>query len=308
MNNLVHAMRRKMEQFRYDFATVSIAHLGELQDSVGGLVRDGLLHRRLYSKWHFYLKTNDSLPEAKTIIVAAIPQALVRISFLRHGVEYYADIPPSYFTRDNESRAEAILADVLQTSGYKVAKAHLAMKTLAVRSGLAKYGKNNISYVPRMGSMHQLAAFYTDWPCYEDTWEEPDMMELCEDCSLCRENCPTESMPIGRFLIRAENCLGSLTEKDPDSAPWVRLQPDWRNALVGCMRCQSVCPANRQYLQKTEEGPSFSEEEVALILARTPWEELSSATREKLADARTPAGFHSFMTANLGALIDKQKT
>ncbi len=308
MKDIAHAIWQKMGQFRYDFRTVSIAHLAELQDSVGRLVKDGLLDRWLYGKWHFYLKTNDNLPEARTIVIVAMPQQSTRILFLRQGITYSADIPPTYFTRDADSRAERILTNVLQPAGYKLAKAHLAMKTLAVRSGLAKYGRNNISYVPGMGSLLQLAAFYTDWPCEEDGWREPEMMGICEGCSLCRENCPTGSIPVDRFLIHAEDCLGSIAEREPDSAPWVRLQPDWRSALIGCIRCQVVCPANRSHLEKTATGSSFSEEETALMLDKTPWESLSPATRRKLAGARTPAGFYSFMTANLGALIEKQET
>ncbi len=308
MNDIAHGMRTKMGQLRHDFRTVSIAHLAELQDSVGRLVREGLLDERLYGGWHFYLKTNDNLPEARTIVIVAMPQPFASVLFLRRGITYIADIPPTYFTREAHSRAEEILANVLQTAGYKVATAHLAMKTLAVRSGLAKYGRNSISYVPGMGSLLQLAAFYTDWPCEQDDWQQPEMMDICENCSLCREDCPTGSIRSDRFLIHAEDCLGSIAEREPDSAPWVRLQPDWRNALIGCMRCQVVCPANRSHLQWIATGPSFREEETALMLDKAPWEQLSPAAQRKLAGARDPAGLYSFMAANLGALIEKQGT
>lgn len=308
MNNVVRRMDERMAQVGYSARCVSIEHLAESQGSVAGLISQGSIDTWLHEKWHFYLKTNDSLPEARTIIVVAMPQPFTRVSFLRYGTTYHADVAPSYFTRDGDSRAEEILASVLQAAGeYEVKKAHLALKTLAVRSGLAKYGRNNISYVSGMGSMLQLVAFYTDWPCAEDRWEEPDIMELCENCSLCRENCPTESMPIDCFLIRAENCLGSLVERNPDDAPWVRLQPDCDNALVGCMRCQSVCPANRPHLQEIVMGPHFSEEETELILGKIPWEELPPTTQQKLAGTRTPAGFYSFIAAHLGALIEKQR-
>jgi len=32
---------------------------------------------------------------------------------------------------------------------------------LAVRGGLATYGRNNVTYVPGMGSFHRLSAFYS---------------------------------------------------------------------------------------------------------------------------------------------------
>jgi len=41
-------------------------------------------------------------------------------------------------------------------------KAIFPFKTLATRTGLAKYGKNNITYTECGGSYHRLTAFYTD--------------------------------------------------------------------------------------------------------------------------------------------------
>ena len=305
MSDIVDKIRKRMRQSRYRSRTVSITHLPEAQDTVGELVRQGLLNGRLHETWRFYLKTNEKLPEAKTIVVVAMPQPITRLSFEWQGITYPADIPPDYFAKTaNESRAEGILESVLETAGYKVVKAHLALKTLAVRSGLARYGRNNISYVPGMGSFCHLVAFYTDCPCEEDNWQESKAMEACENCSLCRENCPTGSITVDRFLIHAENCLGSLTEREPDFPYWVQLQPDWHNALIGCMRCQFVCPVNRPYLRKIVAGPSFSEEETGLILNRTPLEKLPPETQQKL---EISDGVYPFVAPNLSALIEKQR-
>jgi len=294
-----------MKQYHYQYKTVSITHLPEVQQAVGNLVRQGLLNSRLHETWHFYLDTNKDIPEAKTIVVVAMPQSFTRIRFEWQRTAYLADIPPNYFAKADDSHAEEILKNVLETAGYRVVKAHLALKTLAVRSGLAAYGRNNISYVPGMGSFYQLVAFYTDCPCEEDSWQQPEMMKDCENCSLCRENCPTGSISADRFLIHAENCLGFLSQMDPGFPYWVQLQPDWPNALIGCMRCQSVCPVDEPYLNRIVDGPSFSEEETGLILNKTPWDKLSLETRQKLVD--TSDRFYRFMAPNLRALIEKQK-
>jgi len=304
--NVFEQISRAMTQCGYKYKTVSIMHLPEVQDEVGKLVRQGLLNKRLHETWHFYLDTNKNLPGAKTIIVVAMPQPMTRLRFEWQGIAYPADIPPTYFTKADDSRAEEILNSVLETAGYKIAKAHLALKTLAVRSGLARYGRNNITYVPGMGSFCQLVAFYADCPCEEDNWQESKAMEDCDNCSLCLENCPTESIPADRFLIHAENCLGFLNEMEPDFPYWVQLQPDWPNALIGCMRCQFVCPVNKPYLHNIVAGPSFSEEETGLILNKTPLEELSPEIRQKLENADD--GFYQFMAPNLSALIEKQRS
>ena len=303
LNEIVHKIQERMLQSEYKVKTVSIVHLSELQDSVGKLVRQGLINKQLHERWHFYLATNKNLPEAKTIIIVAIPQPITRLHFEWRGIVHPAEIAPNYIIEADESNAEEILNSVLKPSGYRIAEAHLALKTLAVRSGLAKYGRNNISYIPGMGSFCRLIAFYTDYPCQEDNWREAKAMKTCEDCSLCHEACPTGSITVSRFLIYADKCLGFLNEMEPDFPYWVRLQPDWQNAFVGCMCCQFVCPVNKPYLRKIAEGPSFSEEETSLILNQTPWNKLSPKTRHKLGISE---GVYLRLPRNLSALIEKQ--
>ena len=260
MSEIARKIQEAMTRFEYKAKTVSITHLPEIQEAVAKLVRQGLVDKQLHEKWHFYLDTNKDLPEAKTIVIVAIPQPITRLRFEWRGTVYPAEITPNCIIKVDESHVEQILNNVLRVVGYNVVKAHLALKTLAVRSGLAQYGRNNISYVPGMGSFLRLIAFYTDCPCEEDNWQEVTAMQACENCSLCRENCPTDSIPVDRFLIHAENCLGSLQEGNPDFPYWVYYQPDWHNALIGCMRCQSVCLVNGPYLESIVEGPHFSGE------------------------------------------------
>jgi len=304
MDGISNKIREVLKPHGYQAKTVDIAHLPEVQKSVGSLVRQGFISKQLYEKWHFYLKTNENLPQAKTIIVVAMPQPFTRLKFEWQGRIFPADIPPTYFTRADDSRAEIILKGVMQPCGYQIVKAHLALKTLAVRSGLAEYGRNNISYVPGMGSLYQLIAFYSDYSCEEDSWRKLTIMKECNGCSLCRENCPTGSILADRFLIHAEKCLGSLNEKEPDFPYWVKLQPDWPNALIGCMACQFVCPVNKPYLHDIMDGPSFSEEETGHILLKTPWEELFPETRQKLDNL-----YWAFplLAQTLSALIEKQR-
>ena len=304
MNEITRKIQEAMKRFHYEAKTVSIIHLPEVQEAVGKLIRQGLVDQLLHEKWHFYLDTNKNLPEAKTIVIMAIPQPITRVRFEWQGTLYPAEIAPNYIIEADESHVEEVLNNVLKAAGYNTAKAHLALKTLAVRSGLAQYGKNNISYVPGMGSFLRLVAFYTDCPCEEDNWQDVAAMKACENCSLCRENCPTGSITVDRFLIHAENCPGSLQERNPDCPYWVHLQPDWYNALIGCMRCQSVCPVNKPYLQNIVEGPFISEVETGLILSNTPLTKLSPETRQKL---EISDRIYPFLASNLSALIERQK-
>lgn len=302
MKNIVGNLKNEMERSGYRFRIVSIKHLPEVQDAVARLVRQGLVNRGLSENWHFYLDTCDALPEAASIIIVAMPQAITRIRFLWQGIDYPAELSPG--TRVDDFNIVELLKNALEEAGYTVTKARLALKTLAVRSGLAEYGKNNIVYVTGMGSFCRLVAFYTDFPCEEDSWGQYRAMEICTDCFRCRNNCPTGSISADRFLIHAENCLGFLNQKQPDFPYWSRLQPDWHNALVGCMRCQFICPANEPYVENITDGPSFSEQETGMILDKTPLDALLPETRQKLdniADAIYP-----LLSVNLIDLIEKQ--
>jgi len=304
VTDVLDQISRVLSQYRFRFKTVSITHLAELQDAVGKLVRQGLISEQLYKRWHFYLSTNKNLPEAETIIIVAIPQPITRLKFNWLGNTYPAEVAPTYINEEDESRAEANLDTVLSQCGYKIARAHLALKTLAVRSGLAEYGKNNISYVQELGSFYRLIAFYTDCPCEEDNWRDAKVMKICEECSLCIDNCPTGSISPDCFLIHAEKCLDALNEREPDFPYWVQLQPDWLNAFIGCMSCQFICPANKPFLSNILEGDSFSEEETYKILNRTPLGDLSAKTIRKL--EKFGIGIYPLLASNLSALIEKQ--
>jgi epoxyqueuosine reductase len=302
MDAVISRIADGMAQHHYRFKTVSITHLTEAQDAAGKLVRQGAVSEKLSRGWRFYLETNTKLSEAKTILIIAMPQSVTRVTFRKQGKIFAANIPPGYFTREDESRAEKILKNVLENNGNKVVKARLVLKTLAVRSGLAKFGRNNISYVPGMGSFHRLIAFYTDYPSEEDNWQEAGMMKTCENCALCREACPTGCIPSDRFLIHAENCLTYFNENEFDLPKW--LQSDWHNSLIGCMICQSACPVNKPYLNKVDAGPDFSEAETELILDMTKVEKLSTETKIKL-DRMVHDEIYPVMGRNLRMLVEK---
>jgi len=298
-------LEKSMSSQGYKFKTVSIKHLARIQGDVGDLIRQGLIDNRLSGEWRFYLQTNNKLSDAATIIIAAMPEPIIQARFGWKGRIYQAEISPNYFYRMDESRAENLIRNLLEPAGFHVVKATLALKTLAVYSGLAKYGRNNLSYIEGFGSFFRLAAFYTDAPCEQDRWQNLEMMNECRECSLCRNSCPTGSITSDRFIIHAEKCLGFLNDKHPDIPYWVECQPDWRNAFIGYMQCQSVCPVNKPYMRNVIEGPFFSEEETGQILEATPVEKLSKETLKKLDNPSS--GFYRLLPANLNALIEKQK-
>jgi epoxyqueuosine reductase len=155
-----------------------------------------------------------------------------------------------------------------------------------------------------MGSFHRLMAFYSDLPCYEDTWQEAQMMETCENCSACLNNCPAGAISSERFLLHAERCITYHNEK-PVNIPFPQwINPSWHHCLVGCMHCQSVCPENKDLMQWIEQGAEFTEEETALLLKGAPLDQLPTKTAKKIEEFNVTE-YLEVLSRNLNVLLNK---
>ncbi len=198
-------------------------------------------------------------------MIIAVPRPQVRVIFNRKGERLPLIIPPTYVAYKNTHRqVENLLTEILGGEKHQVAKASLPEKLLAVRIGLGFYGKNNISYIDGMGSLHQLVSFYTELPCKEHSWQELQPMNRCLNCSACLRSCPTGAITPERFLLRAERCIVFHNERMGDFPSW--LDPNWHNCVIGCLECQRVCPENKNLLEWIEDKGEFSQEETALLL------------------------------------------
>ena len=195
------------------------------------------------------------------------------------------------------------LKAILEPQGYQLQKVRLPDKLLAVRSGLAQYGKNNITYVKGMGSFQRPVVFISDYPCEEDSWGKATVLEHCENCSACMKACPTNAIVSDRFQLYAERCLTFHNERSEAFPQW--LSPSWHNCLVGCMICQKVCPANKDVVKWIEAGATFDNEETDLILNGVSKERLPPETLEKLKGLDIMS-YYDVLGRNLKALIEKR--
>ncbi|GAG04288.1 unnamed protein product, partial [marine sediment metagenome] len=213
-----------------------------------------------------------------------------------------AIIPPTYnFSADDQ--VADLLKAYLEPQGYQLRKVRLPEKLLAVRSGLAQYGKNNITYVKGMGSFHRPVVFISDFPCEADSWGEPKAIGQCEKCSACMKACPTDAIGSDRFLLHAERCLTFHNERANDFPEW--LSPSWHNSLVGCMICQQVCPANKDVAKWIDAGAAFDREETALILNAVSDDRLPKETFAKL-KKMDMMEYYDVLGRNLRAFIEQQ--
>lgn len=297
----------QLEQHGYRGKIVSIEHLRELQDEIEGRHKNGELDKEISQRYlkGFNFKVPDSLPQTKSVIIVAAPQPQVQVSFSSNGKTLPVLIPPTYLLY-TDTEIKNLLTSLSEPKGYRLVKAALPQKLLAVRSGLAQYGKNNITYVPGMGSFHRPVAFYTDLPCIDDSWGASQSMEQCQACSACYKVCPAGAIVPDRFLIHAERCITFHNEQEEDFPEW--LDPAWHNCLIGCLLCQRSCPANKDFLELVEKREEFSSEETALLLQGVPENELPAETVRKLNELDIiEFGYFDMLPRNLGALFAKQE-
>jgi epoxyqueuosine reductase len=285
MSRFVDEMLVRLRKRGYQASMISVSHLPVLQKELVSFRDQGLLDSEFFQhrlSW-FSFRVPEALPNAKSLIVVAVPRPQTRAIFTWNGRCRSLILPPTYTAYDNmEERIRSLLAEILREKGYASAGTELPLKLLAVRSGLGQYGKNNICYVSSLGSFLQLVAVYSDMPCEEDGWQEKAMMKSCEKCDLCRRACPTGAISSDRFLLHAERCISYHNEKSGD-VPFPKwMDASWHNCVVGCMRCQRVCPQNSEFIQRIGEEEEFSEEETALLLKGVSQEKLPTATLKKL--------------------------
>ena len=156
---------------------VAAARLTDLRARVAAVLESGDLPdkaaARIADEVTFALP--DGLEAARSVIVGAVARPLTQATLTVGGAERTVPVPPhyaGYFTVP-DGLAEAAGA-ALAPFGHRAVRFEPPLKTLAAGAGLTRYGRNNIAYVPGLGSYLMLAACVSDAPPPDDAvWDEP---------------------------------------------------------------------------------------------------------------------------------------
>ncbi len=308
-NTIIENFYKILESKGYKGTIIAARNIPLLQNSFKKIYDEKLLDPEFYEEYkkYFEFEPKADFGEIKSLFTIAMPQPQYKIVFTWKNKEVPLIIPPTYLHgRASINENQAFLTDLLKPSGYSVEYARLPQKTLAVRVGLAEYGKNNITYVKGMGSFHRLFTYYSDLPYEQADWRELSMMDFCKECSACIRACPTGAISNDRFLLHVERCLTFHNEHSADVPFPDWIDPSWHNCLVGCMHCQNVCPANKKVINWIEPGPTFSEEETKLLVGGTTVENLPDETRSKVKEHNLD--YYLFVyPRNLGVILDREQ-
>lgn len=269
-HTMIELLKQSMLENGYAIQVVPIERLNDLQKDIENLKNSDLSSEVINTIANDFYRfvLSDAPFKINSIIIIASQKPLIKVNF-NFKAKTISLLHHTYVDIDKTTDTQQCLNDFLKLKGYHVIDASsLPQKLLAVRSGLAKYGRNNITYVDGMGSLYELTTLYSDMPCIDNNWHEIRQMGFCKTCMACLNNCPTAAITKERYLIKAERCLTYLNEF---VWPGVKDFPSWldisaHNCIHGCIICQIHCPKNKEFLSNIVGPIEFNEEETLLLL------------------------------------------
>ncbi len=255
----------------YQFRTMSVQHFPELQEDIDRLHRsDQLSHNPTFQSYieDFSFHLSPTFPDAKFLIIVAIKTPPARIDCFYNNQVHSLRIPPQYYD-DGIEKTEIetlIRTEILPTTSARLEEVtNLHLKLLAVRSGLGRYGRNNICYIDGFGSFHTLYAFFTDAQFAQDHWTQIQLAKSCEKCHLCQQLCPTHAISDDHFVLNVDRCVTLYNEIAGEFPEWMPAKA--HNTLMGCLRCQEKCPMNQIGMKDFVSLESLTAFETEAILA-----------------------------------------
>lgn len=265
----------------YECKIVSSSHLDELENELEFRKKKDGFNEDFYSErlTSFKYSPSDKLKDHKSVILFAVPQPTVLLTFRFQGKDLSVNIPPTYDI-SIDTVIEGDLKKILTPKGFNIERTVLPLKLLAVRCGLAEYGRNNICYIPGKGSFFRFIAFYSNLSCLDETWRSVCLMERCKHCRACISACPTGAIDESRFLLHAEKCISFHNERAGSFPDF--LDPSFHECLFGCLKCQDVCPENMHKSEWIEAKEYFSEFETTFILNNKLLNEMPLSMLQKL--------------------------
>ena len=299
---------RLLERNGYRAVILPFSRVKEAKAEMKGLLASGLLDKEFFGEClssYLKAKTPKTMPRPKSVLIVSSRGLQSTVKFELDGKEYDFVVPPTYADGDiTDKMIRGVLKEAQDKDKFRLVRAFPPLKLMAVRGGLAMYGRNNITFVPGYGSFQRLTGYYSDLEAHDDGWGEKKALPKCAKCRACITACPTCAISEDRFLLRAERCIAFMNERSNDHPfpSWVK--PDWHNSIVGCMICQRACPYNREQMLRVEEGERFSESETKLLLSGHLSGKNTAVVRAKLKRAGLDA---STFPRNLEVLLRRAR-
>ncbi len=300
-------IRELEKHFQAKAVIIDISCISEIQKRVIDVSDTEYLNNtQKYLTKHFYEFSKPDLAyDVQSVLLFAFPFPARALA----GFTIEGKLKTFPVCLENRAQYEIVSKELNGLLGQKGYHAQfmpkLPRKLIAVSSGLAKYGRNNIAYVDGLGSFVSFLPFYTDIPTDNHILYPAERMSFCNKCSRCVTLCPTQAIRPNFDIIDSERCLTYFNEKDSNEVTF----PDWvnpkvHNSVIGCEVCQINCPQNKAFLANEKLVAVFDETETELLCKGTTYENLSGPIKEKV-DALNIGYLLSALPRNLKLLLSK---
>jgi epoxyqueuosine reductase len=212
------------------------------------------------------------LGKPRLMIVVAVPAPAYILTFIVGDKRVETILPPTYVRyRGIFTDVRDDLGDAMSGTGFQVELLNAPLKALGSRLGLLAYGRNNVGYINGLGSYFQLVGLVSDMPFDEKDAPSPRahmLLPRCGKCRICAAACPTGAIDEERVLLHGEKCY-TLFSESPKPIP-EGLEPPSPSCVIGCLRCQELCPENKGLLRYENAAVSFDAEETEAFLGQKP--------------------------------------
>ena len=268
------ALREWAEARDARFAVAGTGVVGAVREKLEEQRDGGLVDRDLFREYltGFAYLEGAGIKEPEAVLLVAVKSPSHTVTFELEGRTFEGILPPTYY------RYNAVFDDVQAElgrafgPGVPVGRLKAPLKSLSVMMGLASYGRNNVTYVPGLGSGVQLCGYAVGGDAgrrLREAFARPtraleSSLERCATCRACESACPAGAIRADRFLIFAEKCY-TLFSEARGAAP-EGLRSAGAPCLVGCLACQTVCPENKGKLARERLGIAFTDPETRVLL------------------------------------------
>jgi epoxyqueuosine reductase len=193
-------------------------------------------------------RTNPALlvDRAKSVIVAGInyfppeqqgDEGIPVISKYAYGKDYHIVVSDKL----DELFKFIISCEPAASGKICVDTAAILEKAWAYEAGLGSIGKNSLLINNIIGSFIFLGEIILN---IDLQYDKPFSDDLCQNCTLCLEACPTKAIN-GDRTIDVRKCISWLTVENKDPIP-EEFVNKLNNRIFGCDTCQDVCPWNKK--------------------------------------------------------------